>query len=132
MAGEAASGVRFMRRAISELSLAFKFRGMVIIAIGTALLLVTMTYVSWELLSSRRDTAQRLAIMAAAAGEKAAIALNAADEARGSRALAALRADPAVSDVTLYDSRGRAVAELDGAATTVASTKRLPLGAIDS
>jgi two-component system sensor histidine kinase/response regulator len=121
-----------MRRAISELSLAFKFRGMVIIAIGTALLLVTMTYVSWELLSSRRDTAQRLAIMAAAAGEKAAIALNAADEALASRALAPLGADPAVSDVTLYDSRGRAVAELDGAATTVASTKRLPLGAIDS
>jgi hypothetical protein len=48
MAAEAASGVGFMRRAISELSLAFKFRGMVIIAIGTALLLVTMTYVSWD------------------------------------------------------------------------------------
>jgi signal transduction histidine kinase/DNA-binding response OmpR family regulator len=96
-----------MKRLIDKVPFAFRLRAMVIFAVTVALLLAGVLYSGSEVLSLRRVLAQQFVIAATAAAERAAVPLALADRKTSAAALEALRADPCIRSLTIYDAAGR-------------------------
>jgi signal transduction histidine kinase/CheY-like chemotaxis protein len=91
---------------ISNLSLGWKLRVMVIYAAAVAVLIVSVLQVSGEALTLQQTFSKHLLTLATAVSENAAAPLKSSDRARARNVLGSLRAESDIRSVTLYDATG--------------------------
>ena len=91
---------------ISNLSLGWKLRVMVIYAAAVAVLIVSVLQVSGEAVTLQQNFSKHLLTLATAVSENAAAPLKSSDRARARNVLGSFRAEPDIRSVTLYDATG--------------------------
>jgi two-component system sensor histidine kinase/response regulator len=91
---------------ISNLSLGWKLRVMVIYAAAVAVLIVSVLQVSGEAVTLQQNFSKHLLTLATAVSENAAAPLKSSDRARARNVLGSLRAESDIRAVTLYDATG--------------------------
>ena len=101
-----------MMRWIHHLPVATKLRVIVVYAAASALVTASVLDLAGEAFALRRDLTEHLMTLATMAGENVAAALTAADRPLARHILGALRADPNIRSVTLYDAAGKLFLDL--------------------
>jgi len=101
-----------MIRLIGHLSLATKLRFAIVYAVGAALLVASLLYISGEVLSMRESLAQQLVILARSVAQDEG-SLRFANRALAQTILESMRVDPSVRSVALYDANGQLFTSMD-------------------
>ena len=120
-----------MRKRISRMSLRSRLRMMNVCGIAVALLFAVALAISTKTLELRRSLGQELATLATAARVKVAEPMRLGDSTLPGIALEALRADPRIRSVTLYDDAGNIVLDFKEANVSALPSERLRRWGID-